>query len=358
MRNYVYSRDIKKAPQSVVRKGKIHFGSFEGEPPNLDIRGVRAPFAGIPLPGMLSRFRIKSRLTYLFSVDNYIGMADFFDDKIFGLAEVIFWDRETGKKLAYHTFMGPRRRFVPVNTKEASCTSFGKTRYVRIAWSRIRDRISLSFVVKGSPFRPAAKGLFVASFQKNRRELLFVNPAPTIQRCSATWLIPLKLSGGIATAKHRRLIKTIPVAEGTGLLLMNRTYLKMHSSAEMMFGLTSIDGKNVQFHFANSDYDAVDEDTFNDNFLSFGTQITPMPSIVITHPFGIEKKWIVQDTENMVDLTFTPVSVNTRTLNIIIMRKAYTAIYGTFEGILMTKDGEKLALKECPGIVRKNLLRL
>ena len=126
----------------------------------------------------------------------------------------------------------------------------------------------------------------------------------------------------------------------------------------MMFGLTSIDGKNVQFHFANSDYDAVDEDTFNDNFLSFGTQITPMPSIVITHPFGIEKKWIVQDTENMVDLTFTPVSVNTRTLNIIIMRKAYTAIYGTFEGILMTKDGEKLALKECPGIVRKNLLRL
>ncbi|MGP1473796.1 MAG: DUF2804 family protein [Treponema sp.] len=354
----MYSRDIKKVPKSIVHNGKINFGSYIGEPPKLDIRGVRAPFAGIPLPGLLSSFRIKSRITYVFSVDKYIGMADFFDDKIFGLAEVIFWDRETGKKLAYHNFMGPRRRFVPIDTKESACTSFGKTRYVRIAWSRLRSRISLSFIVKGYPFRPAAKGLFISSFKENKNELLFVTPAPTVQRCSATWIIPLKFSGGIATAKHRHYIKTIPMSNGLGMMLMNRTYLKTHSSSEMMFGLVNLNGRDVEFYFSNSDYDPVDDDTYNENFLSCAGEITPMPSVVITHPFGLGKKWVVQDTENMVDLTFTPISLNTRTLNIIIMRKAYTTIFGTFDGVLVTKDGEKLALKNCPGIVRKNLLRL
>ena len=60
----------------------------------------------------------------------------------------------------------------------------------------------------------------------------------------------------------------------------------------------------------------------------------------------------------MVDLTFTPVSVNTRKLNVIAMRTTYSTIYGTFEGVLLTKDGEKVPLKGFPGIIYRDLLRL
>ena len=60
----------------------------------------------------------------------------------------------------------------------------------------------------------------------------------------------------------------------------------------------------------------------------------------------------------MIDLTFTPQSVNSRRLNLILLRTTYSTIYGTFEGVLLTKDGKKITLKAFPGIIYKNLLRL
>ena len=65
-----------------------------------------------------------------------------------------------------------------------------------------------------------------------------------------------------------------------------------------------------------------------------------------------------QDTESMIDLTFNPISTNTRTLNILVLRESYSVIYGTFEGVLLTKDGEKIVLKTLPGILHTDNLRL
>lgn len=354
----MYSRPLEKAPESIVHNGKINFGSFLGVPKTVDIRGVRAPFAGIPTSTILSNFRIKSRLYFVFAVENYIGLAEFFDDKTFGIAEVNFWNKETGQKLAYHNLMGPRRRFVPINTFEAACTSFGSTRYIKISWNRRRGKVSLTFTVKGDHFRPSAKAKYLARFDEITDEALFVNPAPTTQRCSATWLIPMNLEGGLATAKHRHYIKEIPQYKGLGLMLLNRTYLKPRTSSENMFGLNVIDGKNIVFSFANTSQDSLDEDSYNDNMLSVNGKITAMPPVQITHPFGIEQKWVAQDTEGMVDLTFNPISANSRTLNIIVMRNAYSTIYGTFDGVLLSKDGDKIILKNCPGIVKKSHIRL
>lgn len=354
----MYSRPLEKVPESIVHNGKINFGSFSGVPAAVDIRGVKAPFAGVPTSTFFSNFRIKSRVCFVFAVENYIGLAEFFDDKAFGLAEVIFWDKETGKKLAYHTFMGPRRRFVPINTFEAACNTFGKTRNIKIGWSRKRGKISLSFVVRGDNFRPAAKAKFIARLDQSTHEALFVNPAPTAQRCSASWFIPMLLEGGLATGKHRHHIKEIPQNKGLGLFMLNRTYLKPRSSSEVMFGLVNAGGKNIVFSVSNSSQGALDEDTYNDNLLSVDNDLTPLPPVQITHPFGLSGKWVAQDTEGMVDLMFMPVSLNNRTLNIIVMRNAYTTIYGYFDGVLLSKDGEKIILKNCPGIVKKSHIRL
>lgn len=166
------------------------------------------------------------------------------------------------------------------------------------------------------------------------------------------------MSGGIGTGKHRKDIKELPEENGLALMVMNRTYLKMHCQSEFMVGLFELDGKKILFSFSNTNQDAIDEDNFNNNMLSLNGDISAMPPVCITHPFGIEKKWVVQDTEGMVDLCFFPTSLASRTLNIILMRNAYTTIYGNFEGVLLSKDGEQIALKNCPGIVTKSTLRL
>ena len=125
-----------------------------------------------------------------------------------------------------------------------------------------------------------------------------------------------------------------------------------------MFGLYELDSKSICFSFWNTSQDSIDDDSYNNNLLSVDGEVTAMPPVKITHPFGIGKNWIIQDTESMVDLAFTPLSVTDRTVNIIVMRNTNSTIYGTFEGILLTKNGDRIVLKNCPGIVRKNLLRL
>ena len=108
----MYSRQFCEPPEVLVQNGKAHFGSFFGVSPKTDIRGMRAPYAGIPVPSIISNLRIKSRLEYVFSLKDFIGLSQFYDFKAFGLGEIIFWNKENGKKYVYHTIMPPRRRFV------------------------------------------------------------------------------------------------------------------------------------------------------------------------------------------------------------------------------------------------------
>jgi hypothetical protein len=126
----------------------------------------------------------------------------------------------------------------------------------------------------------------------------------------------------------------------------------------MLYSLGKVKGKDVFFTMQYSNLDAANADLYNNNVLIVDGKPTALPSVIMTHPFGIDKNWIIQDTESMVDLTFVPSSVTKRTLNIIAMRTSYSTIYGTFEGTLLTSEGEKITLRSLPGILYTAQLRI
>lgn len=355
----MYSREFKEAPEKIVEKGIAKFGTFHGVSPKLDIRGMHAPYAGIPVPSVISNLRIKSRLEYAFSLDDYTGIAIFYDFKMIGIAEIILWNKETGKRQAYHTIMPPRRRFVPTHTTRGICASYKKSRFIKISWGRNHEHHSLSFKLKGDKARPKIQAfLFSPIEDKNHCDVSFVSPSPACSRVSATWISSMSLNGQISlTNKHQK--AQIPAnSNGLGLMVLNRTYIKMHSKSTYIYAMQKIQNDDVYFYLRSSNLDAADSDRYNDNVLFVNNEPTALPPVYITHPFGMEKRWIIQDTESMVDLSFTPVSVAPRTLNIIALRMDYHLIYGTFEGTLLTKDGRKIAIKNFSGILYKNLLRL
>ncbi|MGI0528757.1 DUF2804 domain-containing protein [Treponema socranskii] len=356
----MYSRTVSESPESIVADGTAQFGTFSNPPQKLDIKGIKAPFGGIPIPAFLTNFRIKSRLAYMFSIGDYIGMVEFFDDKLFGLAEVIFWYRSAGKKFVYNTFMLPRFRFVPIRLDKAACINHKKSRYIRISWNRKRDRISLVFSVKGDASRPAATGMFVSHFSDPlHAELVVVAPAPTTRRCSASWLTAMCMEGSLnVLAGKKTPAVTMQNTSGLAFMVMNRTYYRYHSKSKMMCGLGDYEGRKLLFRFTMTNMDSEQADDCNENVVVFDGKPTPMPAVTITHPFGSGKTWIVQDTETMIDLTFTPVSISKRVLSILVMRTDYSTIFGTFDGVLFTGTGEKLTLKNFPGIVKKSRLRI
>ena len=158
--------------------------------------------------------------------------------------------------------------------------------------------------------------------------------------------------------KNKKSSLDISESQGLGMMILNRTYLKMHSKSVYIYAMQKNKDANISFYLRSSNLDAADSDTFNDNALIVNGEATALPPVYITTPFGMDKKWVIQDTESMIDLTFTPVSIAPRKLNLIALRTSYTLIYGIFEGSLLTKDGKKIAIKNFSGILYKNLLRL
>ena len=355
----MYQRMFTDVPEKIVESGKAHFGTYYDVPPKIDISGMRAPYAGLPLPSFISKLRIKSRLEFSFSVEKYIGIAIFYDFKFIGLGEIIFWDKETGKKNAYHTVMATRRRFVPVTTNRGICACYRKSRFLKISWGRQHQHHALSFKVKGDSARLNAQGFLYSPMEdENHCDVSFVSPSPSFSRCSATWLSTMSLQGQISLVKNKKDTPNFSDVHGLGMMVLNRSYLKMHSKSIYIYAMQKLNEKNISFYLRSSNLDAADSDTYNDNALIVNGEPTALPPVYITHPFGIENRWIIQDTESMVDLAFTPVSIVPRNFNIIALRTSYSIIYGNFEGTLLTKDGEKISIKNFSGILYKNLLRL
>lgn len=356
----MYSRTVTEPPEQIVQNGKCVFGTFSGYPDRLDVRNVNAPFGGVPFPHFLTNFRIKSSLMFMFNIGPYIGLVEFFDQKIFGYAEVVFWNKENGRKIAYRSFMGPRRRFIPHEMIAGYCSSFSKKRYIRISWDHERDRISLIFNMTGDSARPSANAAFLANYSNpNACEMTAVVPAPTKSRCNASYVCTAAIHGSLSLDKTKR-SEAMPMEKTDGIMLVNinRSYYNFASACEIVMAAGMVGGKHVSFKIVMQREESVDIENINENFLFVDGHCTPLPPVVITHSFGLSENWVIQDTVNMVDLTFTPKSNHFRDTTLVIARTQVYTIFGTFEGVLKTKDNEDIVLHNFEGLVRKQMLRL
>lgn len=356
---FLYTREIKEEPESFVINGKPLFGTFKGHPSRLDIRGVKRPYGIIPLPTFITNLRIKSKITFHLSLGDFIGYVSFLDAKILGYAEVCLWNTQTRQKFFYRSVMGPRKRFVPHDLNTAASSCYRKKRYIRISWDRKHDKLSVVFNLHGGSMYPTVNAALLVHFSSpETAEITSVTPFPTARRATALYSLTSKLQGSIALHPKHAQQRIIDSTDGCCLWNINRSYAKFRFHGEYVIGLGTLKGKKVAFRIDASNHDSVDTYKHNSNVLFYDGQVTPLPPVVITHPFGIMNHWVIQDTENMIDLTFTPISDNHNKNSVFVLRSDSHNIYGTFEGSLLTKDGEKLNFKSLNGIVKKYLFRL
>ena len=352
----MYCRKVSAPPKKLIKNGRPLFGTYIGVPSHLDIKGVKTPFGVIPLPPILTNIAIRSQLILDFTAGDFIGQVALFDSKIFGYVEVIYWNKKTNIKYAYRTFTGPRKRLIPNNLTKGIAVSFKKSRYLRISWDRAKNRFSILFNLKGDVLRPTTKARFSGITEKPN-DYISVMPAPTSRRCSATWLCNFPIHGSISTIKGSESNYMEPT-DGSAILSINRSYYKLHAKFNSLTATGNVDGHKIIFWLATSSFDANDTNACNSNALFVDNEITPLPQVFVTHAFGVNKTWNIQDTENMVDLTFTPVSDNLRKMNTLVFRTVYHTIFGTFDGTLLDKNGESIPVRGLHGIVQSTMLRL
>ncbi len=355
----MYKREVENVPEAFVVDGKPVFGTFRGHSRKFDIRGVYRPYGTLPMPTFITNLRIKSRLSFFFNLGEYIGSIEFFDAKIFGMAEVIFWNKKTAQKYVYHSYMGPRKRFVPHNLENAITYCNLRRRYIRIGWNRKNDNLSVVFNLHASRTSHGCNGALLAKFSdSNMGECMTISPSPTKRRCAGYYYLTLGLHGAITVLEKNGKEITMEDTEGQAFVAINRSYLKFRSHGQSVTCFGEVNNQPISFRISSTSQEAVEPEKYNSNVLFYGGKLTALPPVVITHPFGVENKWVIQDTENMVDLTFVPVSQEHKAINALVLTTEYHTIMGTFEGFLVNGDGERINIKSLVGMAKTYLLRL
>ena len=353
----MYTRNLKEAPETLIKDGKAQFGSFSIPPKSLDIKGIKSPFGVLPLPTFITNLRIRSNLSFLFSTSEYIGTIDLLDSKIYGFSEVNIWHKKTLKRYTYKNVMVLIRRLIPKDLEKSICSTYSRRRHIRLAWNKSRDKFKIEFSLKGDDVRPNIMGSFISSTLTENVSLTSVLPAPVMRRCYASYQQPITVEGGLCVTKGDMNPFFLP-QKTQSLFVLTRAYYKSRTVNNMIVGIGKVGEDEISFRIADMSILPSDKDTYNENALFVNNELTPLPPVTVTHPYGMMKKWVIQDTESMIDLVFTPCSSSQRMISVVFLHAQYYTIYGTFDGVLITKDGKSIPLKEFPGIIKNQRIRL
>ncbi len=149
------------------------------------------------------------------------------------------------------------------------------------------------------------------------------------------------------------------ISSCSSLLFVSRAYHDYISQAQLVFATgTTSDGKNISFIISNTPEMISDPESANNNLLFVDGKCTPLPPVRMTQPYGTDNKWIIQDTEGMVDLTFEPVSNQLRKLDSFVMKIDMNIFFGKYEGVLKTSEGADISISGFAGIAREQTIRV
>ncbi len=353
----MYTRTIKNPPPRIITKGKAVFGDFNFPPARLSIQRLKQPFSLMPLPNFLTKLRIRANLCFSFCIENYIGTIEVIDARYFAFAEVNVWDTLNNKKLSYRTII-PRRRTIPLTAQKGMCKSFKKNRFILIKWDYNKNVFSIVCRLKHDKTRPDLHFAFSGNLSKDVAGTnVSIIPSPTQRRCAAIHHIALPIEGNIS-AESSVLTASPFVSEGLGFFTVRRAFYNLRTYCHSITGLGIVDGKNIQFNVYVSSQDPVDSDKYNENMLFVNGVASPLPPVTITHPKGIHNEWYIQDTESMIDISFSPSVDTVRKNSILILRTQYHTLFGSLEGSISDKDGTVYPLKDFLTVAKKQYLRL
>ncbi len=353
----LYTRNVNNPPEKIVQKGKAIFGDFNSPPRWLSIQHLKQPFSIMPLPNFITKSRIRTNLGFSFVFEGYEGSIEIVDGIYFCFAEIILLDKDSKRKFSYR-LLKIKPRTIPVSAQKVVIRCSKKSRFILIKWDYEKDLFSIVCKVDKDRLRPCFHFAFSADLSKEKSgTLVSVVPCPTQRRCCATHSVSMQLEGSIAPASA--VLTANPfVDKGLGLLSVRRSFYNLRTLSESIVLQGFVNGKSIQLTLYTSTQEAVDSDVYNENVLFVDNKTTPLPPVKITHPKGVKNKWIVQDTESMVDLIFSPAYSINRANSIFVLRTAYTFLLGTCEGTVTDKKGESYPIKGMSAIAKKIYLRM
>jgi hypothetical protein len=349
----MYTREIQPPQRTPVEKGKPLQGTWVSAFDEVDLLNIQRPFS-FPFPKWMRDYRIKEWESFTIKDDRFFLGAMLANMKYFRMAQVYLYDKETEELLQFRKVLPFTGWKLPRNLYNSSIISRSYGFFFRIHNWLYADTIKVDLDIEAARTR----SFFTAhlEYDINRKKItpMAVNLPFSERRCMYAYKALAPVQGDIVFGGRR--ISLDPV-KTLGVFGDFKGFFPYRMFSIRCTGI-GFDAENCGFGFSIAENQTKETNKNNENALWVEGRLTPLPPVRITMPEGVDKEWIIQDVEGMVDLTFTPRIFRGTAFNLLVTGTEYHAPLGCFNGMLMTSEGKKIQVRNLWGLGEKLYLRI
>jgi len=349
----MYQRDLQSSKPSPIERGSPIFGTWARAFDDVDLLSIHRPYR-LPLPKWMRNYRIKEWQSFQIQDDRYYLVAALTNEKFYRIAHVFLWDKETKEKLIFRKSLPLGSWHLPRSLYNSAVTSRSYGFYFRIHDWLDADIIELDLDVEPTRKRPSFTAHVELDLSRSKASPLVTCLPFSDQRCMYSFKVMAPVRGDMVFGGRH--ISFNP-ENASGFVFDYKGFYPYRMRNIWCTGF-GFDPSNRSFGFSIAENQAKDTFKNNENGLWFDGRPTALPPVKITMPEGPEGNWIIQDLEGMVDLTFTPREPAHFSFDFLLTRSEYFAPLGYFNGMLLTSEGEKIAVHNLTGFGEQIYLRV
>jgi hypothetical protein len=362
----VYTREFAQPRSILIQEGKPVAGTWKEAFRSVNFMDVRHPYRH-HLPRGFIHYRLKEWQSFQVQDSRYFFKSIVLNAKLFSILQMLFYDRESKEKIKL-------RRVVP--------STF--LRLPRNLYNSYIDSRAGGFSFRIHEWLDALNIRFDLNIQhekrlENKRSLTahikYVFNKVTPQAVSLLFSERRSYYSFKACTEVRGdLVSSLDGYSGNNYIALEpKKSAGLFSDYKGFFPYRTAGfwvsaafvnrwGQRIGFSIADlsgrADNQTRESNKNNENALWVNGELTLLPPVRITQPQGIEKMWVIQDIEGMVDLNFKPVEYFRDDFNVLAARVEYSSPLGTFNGELVTNKGKKIAIHEVFGQAEHFYLRV
>ncbi len=349
----MYARELSEPRSSPVEKGVPVFGCWDKAFDEVDFLQVSHPFA-ISLPKWMKDFRIKEWQSLQLCNERYYLTAAIMNAKYYRIADVMLYDTEAKEKLYFWKALPLGAWRLPRTLSNGAISSRSYGFYFRIHSWLDAERIEIDMDIEPTRRRPS----FTAHIEF---DLSRATSTPLVSCLPFSARRALYCYKAIAPVRGDMVFGGRHIAlsseTSSGIFQDHKGYYPYRMRSLWLSGM-GFDSSGRRIGFSLAENQAKEGFKINENGFWLDGTLHPFPPIRVTQPNGLDKDWVIQDLEGMVDLTFTPREMNEAEFNLLLTRCEYRSPFGVFNGTLATKDGEKVNIRNLWGCGEKLYLRV
>jgi len=340
------------APQAAVEDGLFRFGRYSGPIDRVNFLDARLR-GGLEAPRWLKSKQLKEWRALTLADRRWQFHAAFYNAKFFSLVMFRGFDRETKKTCGFVRIL-PGSIFHLGETLAGSTIAYhGRHARLDLSVNLAERRIDLGVAWRPGGRKQGFRGLFELDCGPKAAAMTSLVLPIGQSRAMYTAQCALPFRGSFETEGE---IHRFEGEEATGLMEDTKGYFPFSLRYDWVVGL-GIDakGRHVGFRLANSQIR--DPELLNENSLWIGTKVWALPAVRVTRATGHQGSWVIQDTEGLVDLLFTPESPHDISFHLGLIESDWHGPFGSFKGFVKSGEGETIEAERLCGMGEEKYLR-